>query len=196
MNSLTPFGEIRRQAAERRDRAISTAREEYAATLARIAALEQDLLGREPSSHRSLASCIDSVIPTDRTFTTVDILAGLEGIDPRRTWRKRSIDSHIQRLRAKGILRRLDKARAHQPAQYARVGVQVERRPFEGMTLAEVVREVLAMRPMRQTELVLAMLDAGYRTAMSKKRLRDAVGVVLRKDQRRFRRTTGIWQMV
>jgi hypothetical protein len=33
--------------------------------LAKIASIEQDLLGRDQSTQCSLASCVESVIPTD-----------------------------------------------------------------------------------------------------------------------------------
>ncbi len=152
------------------------------------------MLGREPSNHKTIAACIDSVIPTDRAFTTVDIMAALESLDPRRNWRKRSLDSHISRLRDRGIVRRVKKSQNRQPAVYVRVGVEVEPMPFEDMTLPEVVAEVLSRhQPMRQTDLVVAMLEAGYQTTMSPKNLRNAVGVALRKDRERFRDTDGEW---
>jgi hypothetical protein len=56
------------------------------------------LLGAVPTKHRTIASCINSLIPTDRPFTTVDIMAGLEALDPGRVWRKGSIDCHISHL--------------------------------------------------------------------------------------------------
>lgn len=191
---MKAFNELRKHAREKRDKAIGVARDEYAATLARIAALEQDLLGREPSTHKTIASCIDSVIPGDRCFTTLDILAGLEAMDPRRDWRKRSLDSHIARLRERGLVRRVKKSQNCQPAIYVRMGVDVEPLPFEDKTLPEVVAEVLDDgQPMRQTDLVVAMMEAGYQTTMSPKNLRDAVGVVLRKGKGRFREVDGEW---
>ena len=179
---MDAFNFLRKQARERRDKAIQQARDEYAATLVRIAALEQDLLGRDPSSHRSIAACIDSVIPTDRPFTTADIMASLEALDPRRNWRKRSLDSLIYRLRERGIVRRLRKARNDKLALYVRVGVQVERLAFEDMTLAEVVEEMLRDGAKDATEIVVSMLEAGYETSMGPKQLRDAVGVVLKRN--------------
>ena len=187
------FNEMRRLAREKRDKAVYEAKGAYEATLARIAALEQDLLGRDLSSHKTIAACIDSILPTDRTFTTQDVIAGLEALDPRRNWRKRSIDSHISRLRDRGLVRRVKKSQNTTPAVYVRVGIAVEPLPFEDMTLPEVVAKVLAERqPLRTAELTVAMLEAGYQTTMTAKNLRAAVGVVLRKD-RRFRETEGMW---
>lgn len=191
---MDAFNELRRIARQKRDNAIAKARDEYAETLTRIAGIEQDLRGREPANHRSIASCIDSVVPGDRPFSTTDILASLEALDPRRVWRKRSIDSHISRLRERGIIRRLRKATITEPALYAREGLEVDM-PFEDKRLKEVVYEVLGqVGPANQTELVVAMLEAGYQTEMGRKALRDAVGVVLRGDGR-FAVQGGKWRV-
>lgn len=45
---------LRKQARDRRDKAVNAARDEYAAVLTRISALEQDLLGRDVSTHKSM----------------------------------------------------------------------------------------------------------------------------------------------
>lgn len=129
---MDAFNTLRKQAREKRDKTLAAARNEYAATLVRIAALEQDLNGRDPPAHRSIASCVESVIPTDRSFTTVDIMSGLEALDPRRVWRKRSVDSHIARLREKGLVIRLKRSQLRLPAVYVREGVEVESSPFGG----------------------------------------------------------------
>ncbi|MBN2024285.1 MAG: hypothetical protein JW809_15990 [Pirellulales bacterium] len=97
-------------------------------------------------------------------------MAALEALDPRRVWRKRSIDSHISRLRDCGIVRRVKRSQMHQPAVYVRVGVEVQPLPFKGMALPEVIAEILRDKgPMRQTDLVLAMLAAGYQSTMTPK---------------------------
>jgi len=71
---------------------------------------------------------------------------------------------------------------------------QIEPLPFDDMTLGEVVKEVLGARgPMRQTELVVAMMEAGYQTTMQPQGLRDAVGNVLRKDDGPFQHSGGKW---
>lgn len=177
---MQEFTALRIKAREKRDKAVKAAQDEYALTLVKIASLEQDLNGHRPSNHKSIASCIESVIP-ERPFTTVDVMTALEALDPSRTWRKRAIDSHIYRLREKGLVRRLKKARNKQPALYVRKGVEVEPIPFEGMTLAEVVKAVLGDNEgMNQTELTMAILEQGYETSMKPKALRDAVGVILR----------------
>lgn len=181
---MKEFIALRTKARENRDRVINLARQEYERTLVEIAKLEQDLLGKESSRHKKISACIESVIPQDREFTTVDIMTALEALDPARVWRKRSVDSHIFRLREKGLLRRVRRSHKADAAIYARVGATVEVRPFENMTLVEVVAAMLEGRSMTQTELVVAMVEAGYETQMSKGALRNAVGVAMRKDDR------------
>ncbi|MDP6558243.1 MAG: hypothetical protein QGG71_26505 [Pirellulaceae bacterium] len=192
---MKEFSALRTKARERRDKAIKRARDEYAETLVRIANLEQDLVGRDSSTHLKISEAIERVIPDDRTFTTVDVIAGLEALDPGRVWRKRSIDNHISRLRDKGLVRRIKKSKNTEPAVYARMGVEVEAVPFEDMTLPEVIAATLA-EPMTQTELVVAIMEAGYDTTMSRRALRDAVGMELRKARKRFSADHGKWSLL
>ncbi|MBW3599148.1 MAG: hypothetical protein KY475_17995 [Planctomycetes bacterium] len=191
---MNEFIELRKRAREKRDKAIDQARKEYNETLVRIAALEQDLLGKEVSSHKRISACIDRVIPSDRPFTTVDIMTALEALDGGRAWRKRSVDHHIYRLRERGLLRRLRKSRKTEPAVYVRIGVKVEESPFQGMTLREVMRATLAERPMNATELAVAMLDAGYETMQSPQAFRNAVRNELRNPKGGFRKRGDKWE--
>lgn len=189
---MNEFTQLRRRAQEKRDRLVNQAKAEYAETLTRIAALEQDLLGRDLSTHRKVSASIESVIPSDRPFTTVDIMTALAALDPSRDWRKRSVDGHLSRLRERGLVTRLKKSKNTQPAVYIRTGVPVDPLPFPDMTLAEVVAATLATRPMTQTEIVVSILEAGYETTMEPKALRNAVGTELRKGER-FRVDGGKW---
>ncbi len=120
-------------------------------------------------------------------------MTSLEALDPGRVWRKRSVDSHISRLRERGVVRRLRKSKGTEPAQYVRVGVKVAPAPFEDKTLLEVIGEVLGGHSMTQTELVVAMLEAGYQSTMEPRAMRNAVGVVLRGDRGRFVVRGGKW---
>ena len=98
------------------------------------------------------------------------------------------------RLRERGVIRRLRRHKGHHLAQYVRVGVQADEQPFDNRTMTEVIEEVLGSRNLNQTEIAVAMLEAGYQTTMSPKRLRDAVGVKLRADARKFvRRENHKW---
>jgi hypothetical protein len=195
---MQALNELRQAARDRRDKLIAKARAEYEATLAKIASIEQDLLGREPFNPRSIASCVEAVIPSDGPFTSGDLLRSLEALDPRRPWRKRSVDHTIQRLRAKGLVRRLSKAKAGRaenvsPAFYVRAGVKADSQPFGDKSLLDVLYVTLQGQSLTATELTVAILEAGYRSTMSHKRLRDHAARIMRKDER-FRRDGERWE--
>lgn len=189
---MKEFIELRRKAREKRDKAIAQVRADYAEMLTKIATLEQDLTGKEMSSHRKISECIERVIPTDREFTTTDIMTALEALDSGRIWRMNSIINHLSRLRQRGLVRRVRKAHKTEPAVYARLGVQTEPRPFQDMTLPQVIKATLAAGPMNTTEITVAIREVGYDTTMTPQALRNAVGVELRKDAE-FVKTDGKW---
>jgi hypothetical protein len=186
----TEFVALRARARDKRDKAIAEIRRDYEAALVQIAALEQDLLGKVSSRHKKISSAIESVIPSDRTFTTLDILTALEALDPRRVWRKRSIDYVLTALRRKGLIRRLKRATIHERASYVRAGAPAAEPPLADMTLFQVIGQVLT-RPMTTTEVVVAALEAGYQTTMEKRNLRVHVNKLL---ARGFKLESGKWQ--
>jgi hypothetical protein len=137
---MQAFNDLRQAARDRRDKLIAKARQEYEDILAKLAVVERDLLGREPGSLRSIQASVERVIPADRPFTGADILLALEAIDPRRPWRRRSVDHSIARLRQKGLVRRLSKPRnggqrGSSPATYVRAESPVKPSPFAAMQL-------------------------------------------------------------
>jgi len=192
---MNEFVALRAKAAARRDRLVAAAWSEYADTLARIAGLERDLLGKKASEDCTVAACVRSVLPADRTFTTVDIMAALAALDPARVWRKSAVDNCLARMRDRGTLRRLKRSRGHEPAVYARTDIDVGEVPFEGMTLVDVATLQLVERPMTQTELTVAMLEAGYETKMTPQDLRRNIGRALKRHPDKFKRDKGVWRV-
>jgi hypothetical protein len=185
------FTALRARARARRDKIIAEAKAEYESALKQIAVLEQDLLGKETQRHVKISTSIDRIIPKDRPFTTLDIMAALEASQPGRVWRPGSINNHMSWLRKKGIVKRLRKSNGTTPAIYAVKDLDVSNGPFGDATLGQAVAKVLTS-PMTQTELVVALLEAGYRTTMKREYLRNAVGEVLRKGG--YRCEGGKWQ--
>ncbi len=183
------FSALRARARDKRDRTISDARNEYEETLTAIAALEHGLTGRKRSLGK-ISACIESVIPRAEPFTSTEIIASLEALDSSRVWHKWTVDNHITKLRAKGIIRRISRHKGHQRALYVRVGAEVDRLPFEDMTLVEVIRAVLT-EPMTQTELTVRMREAGYDSTMDNRVLRNVVGEELRSGG--FTKEGGKW---
>lgn len=189
---MQAFNELRKHALAKRDKAINLARADYAETLTRISALEQDLLGRELSTHKTISSCINRVLPSDRSFTTLDIMTALEALDPGKVWRKRAVDSHLSRLRERGVIQRVRRHRGQELTSYVRVGVEVEAGPFGDKTLPEVMAEVLGQQSMTPTELTVALKEAGYQSTMTMPSLRTHVSRTLHKEGR-FERKGGKW---
>jgi hypothetical protein len=185
--SESEFNRLRGLARARRDKQLAEIRAEYEANLVSIAKLEQDLCGKVSSRYRTISSAIESVIPSDRPFTTEDIMAALEALDPGRVWRKRSLDSHLSRLRERGLVKRLRKATLRERAVYARAdfGTEGESRP-----LRAVIAEVLT-RPMTLTELTVAVVEAGHKSSTNGRQLRNQVARELREDG--FRRDGERW---
>ncbi len=185
---MEEFATLRKLAREKRDRLISTARAEYAATFERIAALERSL---HPKCHRrreSIGAAFDPLIPQDRPFTIPELIAKLEVLNGPVAWRRKSLAVHVYHLKQRGIIRRIQRSSTHRPALFAVTGLEVPPQPFDGMTLAHVIRAVM-VRPMNATELTVAILEAGYRTSQSKRVFAHSVARTLRRGV--FRRLTG-----
>ena len=70
--TMNAFNELRAQARDNRDKAIGQARDDYSATLVRIAELEQDLLGRDPPKHKSTFSHFGKRDPLPRAVGPKD----------------------------------------------------------------------------------------------------------------------------
>lgn len=152
----------------RRDKLIQEARDEYESSLLEIAKLEQNLTGKHPAKYHRIGACIEQVIPRGETFTTKDILIGLEALDSRRYWRVRSVNSHISTLRDRGIIKRLSRPNINAPAVYVRADADVEPSPVANLSLLSVIKSVLK-RPMTTMDVVFAVREAGYQTTMTEK---------------------------
>jgi hypothetical protein len=191
-NDADHFNALRLKARERRDKALAATQSEYESVLAQIASLEYDLLGGRPSRREPLSASVQAAIPRDEPFTVADIVARLEGLEPGRIVRRKSVCNYIATLTERGLLRRLERHRGHAPSLYVVAGANVPTRPFEGMTLGAVMREVLT-EPMNQTELVVCILEGGYHTTASKKALRKQIGEALAMPGSGFRREGAKW---
>jgi hypothetical protein len=191
-NEADQFNALRLKARERRDKALAEAQSDYEAILAQIATLERDLTGDRSTRREPLSASVQAAIPADEPFTIADIVGRLEGLEPDRIVRRKSVSNYITNLVRRGVLRLLDRHRGHAPSLYVRAGAKVPKRPFEGMTLAAVVREVLT-KPMNQTELTVRILEGGYSTITSRKALRKQIGELLAMPGSGFRKEGAKW---
>jgi len=189
---MEALNQLRRAARAKRDKTIAQAREDYVATLARIAELDLALYGKPSLKTRSAAACIERIMPVDAPFTIVDIVAGLEALDAGRPWSRRAIDTHVAVLLKRGLIRRLRRGCSGSPAVYIRAGSERDDYLFAGMKLVDVVALMLAGGPMTPVEIVVALKEAGYRTTRTDKALQWALPTELKKD-RRFEVKGGKW---
>jgi hypothetical protein len=173
---MNDFIKLRQLAKERRAKMIAEAEAEYNSTIIQISNLELTLCGTNRVRHPKVNAAIESVIPSDRTFTTDDILASLQALDPSRVWRKRLIYGHIQTLREKGIIKRLEKANGRALSVYVRADI-TDQPAHRG--LPEVLAGVVT-KPMTVTEIAVAAIEAGYRSRMTPRNFRSQVKRVLR----------------
>jgi hypothetical protein len=190
MQALT---ELRKLARERRDKAILQATRDYNDTLMRIAAVEQDLLGKQRTGHKTIAATIYSAMPQDGPFTINDVIAGLRAMDPLGDWRAPAVTNQIGRLRHGGQVKRIRRATIKQPALYVRVGVEVAPTEYGDMTMLDAAEKLLRERGMTLTELAVCMKESGFTTMMTTRGLRSAVGVAMRRAPERFKIVGGKW---
>lgn len=163
-NPNSHFAALRTRAREQRDNAIAHIRAEYQANLLQIAELEQRLLGRIDPRRVKTSAAIERVIPRDEPFTVADLMASLEGLDAGRVWPKASVHRHITKLRHLGLVRRVKRHKVNEPAVYARTDGAVKTEA-EDKNLRQVIRETVT-HPMRTAEVVVALLEGGYKTKM------------------------------
>src|SRR4051812_37945451 len=106
--TMSGFQQLRAQASAQLASDINRARREYRATIAGIRALES-AMSKPVAPSRNLTTviaCVRKVVPPDRPFTALDIMAALEAYDRKRRWTKAAIDNAITRLRERGMIRR------------------------------------------------------------------------------------------
>lgn len=190
---MNDFYSLRIMAREKRDRIIAHARTEYEATLHEIAVLEVKILGKRHLPDMKTGACVNRVIPDNKEFTLHDVMNGLEAIDPTRAWSKKAVANQLLKLRKSGVIQRTKRSTTGCAAVYIRPTTPREKRPFEDMPLVDVVASVLSDRSMTVLELAVAVLEAGFKTSMRKKRLTDAIYAAMLNSPERFKRAGNRW---
>jgi hypothetical protein len=179
---------LRKLARIKRDQIIASAWEEYHETLALIANIEQTLTAKRPRRKPPRSACITSALPRDTPFSLPDLMRAMEANG--RVWNKKAASSLIDRLRARGIVRRLTRATPGKPATYVRVGSEASAGPLGDASLAEVLAMVLT-KPMTVAELAERVVKAGYRTAQDRRTFDHSIRVELRRGA--FRKVGRKW---
>ncbi|HEX5103335.1 MAG TPA: hypothetical protein VFV87_05970 [Pirellulaceae bacterium] len=186
------FAALRAQARKRRDNELARVREEYQENLAKIADLEQRLLGRIDPKRMPLTAAVESVLPLGEPFTTTSVMRSLEALDATRVWRMASVMRHIRALRERGLVRRMKRASVHEPAQYIRTDGPAKVVPVpRDRSLRDWLEEIVT-KPMRTAEVMQAVKESGFQTTMIAGHLRTYVKRSLREAG--YREVAGKWQ--
>ena len=188
---MDAIAQLRRVARERRDKSIDVAEALYADTLKQIATLEQDLIGQQRRKHRAVPECMQLAMPADRPFTSVDVQAALEALEPGRVWYQRTVANNLSRLCRRGFLKRLKRCRPQHPAVYVRATATTETTPTEPKTLLDEAESLLWSRSMTATELVVSLLEFGYETPMTPTLLQRELLAGMKRSPERFKLDDG-----
>src|SRR5262249_11585306 len=126
---------------------------------------------------------------TDKPFTVASVLTALEALDSGRVWNVDCVRRHITELRERGLVARVERHTSTRGAVYARC----DGKPagtINDKNLRSVLRE-LVTRPMRTAEIVMMVLEAGWKTTMIPEHFRTHVKSRLRAAG--FREREGRW---
>jgi hypothetical protein len=133
---------------------------------------------------------------TYRPFSLAEIIAGLEAMDDRRDWQPSHVVSHLGRLRVLGIIRRLKRPKRGEPALYISSDAATEQGiEREEPTLKESIATILQAKRLMATEIVVLLLEGGYKTAMKPHKLRLVVAAVLRENPQLFTPSGDKWRL-
>jgi hypothetical protein len=192
---------LRQRAADKRDRAIKTARSEFQRVARMLDELDQ-ALGRETpprtrhTAHQSNLALIAELMPKDKTFTIQDILGLLEAAHPDRSFPAATIRSEFSSLIDRGIIRRVRKA-ATGIVHWAAAECEVTDEPIAAMSMADAAEVILGeVGALTATELVVALKERGYRPDDGPRVMLNSLRDAFKRNRARFlRREDGRWQL-
>ena len=160
------FDDLRKLAAESRDKKLAEIRSEYSQSIADIAAMEQKLIGKpiavRPKDKRDekLVDLIAAVMPSDRAVTNDDVCGLLRAADPERVFNAPTIRATLHRLVKEGTVKRLNNPQHGQKVRYCVPEFDAEPvRPLSDWA-EQILHE--SGRPMQAVEIMVAMTEAGY----------------------------------
>lgn len=190
---MDAYDDLRKQARDKRDRAILAARAEYETALAAIRSLKAKLTGetlrKRPGGavvpkQRPIIDLICDVLPADRTFTVAEIRDRLHAIEPSRVFR--SLKPLLHKLKSEGVIRPVSRE-GRGRVQWEYVAPRQSVIPFAALALTDAAEVVLRdAGPLRTTDLAVALQQRGYRADADPRVLVDSLGKALKRCVGRF----------
>ena len=160
------FDDLRKLAAESRDKKLAVIRAEYSQSIAGIAAMEQKLIGKpiavRPKDKREekLVDLVAAVIPDDRIVTVGDIQGFITANDPERSPNIQTVRATLHRLVKEGTIKKVNHPQADRKVGYCLPEFEAEAvRPLADWA-EQILRE--SCKPMKAVEIMVAMTEAGY----------------------------------
>lgn len=187
---------LKKQAAEKLDKAITLARKEYRDTCDKINSLRREL-GDEPEPGvRVRKTAIDAVreyMPRDRPFSNAEILTILQAAEPERHWNRGSVKSAVYKLADRKELRRIAKDdKGH--ILWVTFDNDSVTLPYATMPMSDVIAEVLeGSDGMRPAEIVVAVQSLGCRADDDPQKVLRTVRKALDANPRRFLKSGDAW---
>ncbi len=187
---MDQFAELRKQAIEKRNKAIYAARQEYRLAVQQIDELAHTLgvryQGRIRTKTKPVLKLIRELLPQDRLFTISDILDELRAHDPRRHFNPHSVRTFFPRLVELGEVRRVARNGCGH-VLWAVPGLHVEDTEFGAMSLPEAAEKVLRETgPLKLLELVIELRRRGFRPHREPSKLMHSLKVAARTYPGRF----------
>ncbi len=183
---------LKKQAAEKLDKAITLARKEYRDTCDKINSLRREL-GDEPEPGlRVRKTAIDAVrefMPRDRPFSNREVLEILQAAEPERHWNRGSVKAAVYTLADRKELRRIAKDdKGH--ILWVTFDNDTAAPPYAVMPMSDVIAEVLeGSKGMKPAELVVAIQALGCRAEDDPGKVLRCVRKSLHANPRRFIRS-------
>ena len=173
---------LRRQAIDKRNKAIAQARTEYRLAVQQIADLAHTLgcAYQKPSrvKHKAVLVLMAELVPQDRLFNVFDMMDMLRAECPDREFKMHSLRTFFPQLENQKLIRKVtrdDQGRV----LWAAVGLKVESTEFGAMPLPAVAEKILRERgPLTLIELVIEMRRRGFRPHKDPRRSGEVAKVV------------------
>jgi hypothetical protein len=194
---------LRQRAADKRDKAVKAARDEFRKT-ARLLDELQDRVGTAPepprrrqNQPRPIVELIAAVIPKDRTFTLSDVLGLLQAAEPGRQFHIPSVRSLFPDLVKAGTIRKVRRA-ANGCVHWAAAECEVQDTPIAALSIADAAAVVLEESgPLSAAEIVVSLKERGYRPDADPRVLLSTLRYSFKRNRGRFDRgEDGRWNLI
>jgi hypothetical protein len=174
--TVEPYSLLRQQAADRRDRIINAARDEYRRAVQEIDALQRGLDGKPltekiASRNPSIVKLIYSLMPKERAFTLSDIAGAVRQAHPAAKFRTLTLRYFLQQMEKTRIVIKIGR-NDYGLTLWAASGVQGAECPRGQLVMIKLAEDILQeCGPLASVTLAEKIQERGYRPNSDPRRL-------------------------